>query len=338
MKPSFDVIVVGGGPAGLSGALLLARSRRSVLVVEHGDPRNAPAHAVHNFLSRDGAAPGELLEIGRDEVRRYGAEIWNGRVTSAQRRGDGFSSGFSDGFSVRLDDARTAHGRRLLVTTGLTDQLPDVAGVRERWGRDVLHCPYCHGWEVRDQTLGVLASGPAAVHMALLFRQLTSDVVFLSHTAPALSAEHVAQFAARNIRVVEGRVASLDVRDDRLQGVQLVDGTRVTGQALVVTPRYVARAELLADLGLKPVEHPYGLGEAISADATGGTHVPGVWVAGNVADVGAGVAVSAASGTTAAAQINADLVAEDTQRALSAAPDGRSHTMRDVVVSARRER
>src|SRR5262249_40863651 len=160
---------------------------------------------------------------------------------------------------------------RLLVTSGLVDQLPDVPGVRERWGRDVLHCPYCHGWEVRDQTVGVLATGPAAVHMALLFRQLTSKVVYLAHTAPALSAEQAARFAAGGIRIVDGRVVSLRVRDDRLAGVELANGARVDCQALVVTPRFVASASPLVGLGLKPVEHPFGFGEAIVSDAVGRT-------------------------------------------------------------------
>ncbi len=307
---TFDVIVVGGGPAGLSGAVLLARSRRSVLVIDAGEPRNAPAHGVHNFLSREGVPPGELLTLGRDEVRSYGGEIWNGRVTSARRLAD------EQGFTISLDDGRTARSRRLLVTTGLTDQLPDVPGVRERWGRDVLHCPYCHGWEVRDQTVGVLATGPAAAHMALLFRQLTSRVIVFRHTAPPLSTEQAAQFMARGIRVVEGSVKSLAVRDDRLVGVQLEDGTHVDCQALVVTPRFVASAEVLVGLGLQPVEHPFGFGEAIFADATGRTELPGTWVAGNVTDLSGGVLVSAAGGTTAAAQINADLVAEDTRLAM----------------------
>jgi thioredoxin reductase/SAM-dependent methyltransferase len=306
----FDVVVIGGGPAGLSGAVLLARSLRSVLVIDAGEPRNASAHAVHNFLSHEGVAPGELLALGRDEVRSYGGEIWSGRVVAARRYDDDL------GFSVSLEDGRTARGRRLLVTTGLTDQLPDVPGVRERWGRDVLHCPYCHGWEVRDQTVGVLATGPAAVHMALLFRQLTARVVYFAHTAPALSPDQAAQFAARGIRVAEGSVASLEVRDDQLAGVELASGTRVGCQALVVTPRYVARAELLVGLGLKPEEHPSGFGEAIAADAVGRTEVPGVWVAGNVTDISAGVLVSAAGGTTAASQINAELVAEDTRLAM----------------------
>jgi thioredoxin reductase len=312
MTKFFDVVVIGGGPAGLSGAVVLSRSRRSVLVIDAGEPRNAPAHGVHNFLSQDGMPPAELLERGRHEVRRYGGEIWSGRVVSAARA--------ADGFAVCLADGRQVRARRLLVATGLVDELPDVPGVRERWGRDVLHCPYCHGWEVRDQTIGILATDPRAMHMALLFRQLTRDVVFVQHAAEPLAAEQAQQLAALDIRVVSGPVASLEVEDDQLQGIRLVDGTLVACQAVVVTPKFVAAADVLAGLGLSATPHPMGMGAAVAADATTGrTEIPGVWVAGNVTDLGGTVIASAAAGTLAGAQINADLVSEDAHRALEAA-------------------
>jgi thioredoxin reductase len=307
MTTTYDVIVIGGGPAGLSGALVVARSRRSVLVIDSGEPRNTPAAGVHNYLGHDGINPLQLLELGRAEVRGYGAHVVEGRVTSAVRDGDAVS--------VHLADGRAFAARRLLVTTGLVDELPDVPGVRERWGRDVLHCPYCHGWEVRDQAIGVLATRPAAFHMALLFRQLSSDVVLFAHTAPPLSTEEREELAARDIRIVQGEVVALEIVEDRLSGVRLVDGSVVPRQAVVVTPRFVARSDVLASLGLHPKPHPMGLGESIAADATGKTSAAGVWVAGNVSDLSAGVMVAAASGVAAAAAINADLVAEDTRLA-----------------------
>jgi thioredoxin reductase len=307
---TYDVVVVGGGAAGLSGALLLARSRRSVLVIDGGEPRNAPAAAAHGFLSRDGINPLEMLELGRAEVRGYGGQLMEGRVSSVAHN--------EAGFTVTLDDDRVVSARRLLVTTGLVDELPDVPGVRERWGRDVLHCPYCHGWEVRDQAVGVLASGPRAVHVALLFRQLTSDVVLFTHTGPALSDAEAEQLAARDIRVVASVVDSLEVVDDRLTGVRLRSGGIVARQALVVMPRLMARSQVLASLGLHATAHPLGIGAFVAADAMGLTDVPGVWVAGNVTDLTAQVVSAAARGAFAGAAINADLVAEDTRRAVRA--------------------
>ena len=284
-----------------------------MLVLDAGAPRNAPAAGVHGLLARDGIRPAELLERGRAEVRGYGGQVVAGEVTTATRDPEGDAGGFT----VTLADGRNFRGRRLLVTTGLVDELPEVPGLRARWGRDVLHCPYCHGWEVRDQAIGVLATGPRAVHQALLFRQWSAEVTFLSHTMAPPAGEEAEQLAARGIGVVEGEVASLEVVQDRLVGVRLADGTVVGLQALAVSPWMVARAGFLAALGLRPARHPSGLGEHIPSDATGRTEVPGLWVAGNVTDLAAQVGAAAAGGAAAAAQINADLVAEDTRRAVA---------------------
>jgi thioredoxin reductase len=313
IEDGYDVVVVGGGAAGLNGALMLARSRRSVLVIDAGAPRNAPAAGVHGLLARDGTPPATLLADGRAEVRRYGGEVVTGEVMTVRKDAEVFVVAMADGRSVRA--------RRLLVTTGLVDELPNVAGLEERWGRDVLHCPYCHGWEVRDQAIGVLASGPMSVHQALLFRQLSADVTYFSHTMPPLTEEQAEQLAARGIGVVDGPVTAVETVADRLAGVRLADGTFIARDALVVAPLMVARAGFLAELGLLPAAHPAGVGEHIRADPTGRTDVPGVWVAGNVTDPVAQVGAAAAAGAGAGAQINADLVAEETRRAVAAYRD-----------------
>jgi thioredoxin reductase (NADPH) len=318
LDAAYDVVVIGGGAAGLSGALALARARRSVLVVDAGAPRNAPAGHVHNYLGREGTPPGELLAAGRAEVAGYDGEVVSGAVTTVEPLGDQEGRG---GFRVALADGRVVLSRRLLVTTGLVDELPDVPGVAERWGRDVLHCPYCHGWEVRDQAIGILGTGPMTVHGALLWRQLSADVVLFQHTAPALSAEQAEQLAARGVTVIDGEVSGLAVRDDRLTGVRLRSGEVVPRQAVVVAPRFGARADVLKALGLATADREIGgyvIASYVPADATGATAVPGVWVAGNVADPVAQVISAAAAGLQAGAQINADLVAEETARAVAA--------------------
>jgi thioredoxin reductase len=308
-EDEYDVVVIGGGAAGLNGALMLARARRRVLVIDAGTPRNAPAAAVHGLLGRDGMAPGELLERGRDEVRRYGGQLTRGEVAAAARA-DG-------GFAVTLADGRGARARRLLVATGLADELPDVPGLRGRWGRDVVHCPYCHGWEVRDRAIGVLASGPRSVHQALLFRQLSDDVLYFSN-GTSLTGPEAEQLAARGIRVVDGEVAALEIVADRITGIRLRDGTVEPREVVAIAPRMVARAGVLASLGLRPAEHPSGAGLWVPADPTGRTEVPGVWVAGNVTDLGAQVGAAAAAGAMAGAVINADLVEEETREAVAA--------------------
>ncbi|WP_231509685.1 NAD(P)/FAD-dependent oxidoreductase [Streptosporangium roseum] len=314
LRNGYDVVVVGGGAAGLSGALMLARARRSVVVIDAGAPRNAPAAGVHGLLAREGIRPAELLERGRAEVRGYGGHVVPGEVGAVAREDDGEDIGFA----VTLADGRTVRARRLLVATGVADELPDIPGLRARWGRDVLHCPYCHGWEVRDQAIGVLAGGPLAVHQALLFRQWSADVTLLSHTMAPPTGQEAEQLAARGVSVVDGEVASLEIVEDRLVGVRLSNGTLVSRQALVVAPRMVARAGFLAELGLRPAEHPGGVGEHIPSDAAGRTDVPGVWIAGNVTDLVAQVGSAAAAAAAAAVQINADLVAEDTRQAVAA--------------------
>jgi thioredoxin reductase len=309
MTNEFDVVIVGGGVAGLGAALTLVRGRRSVLVIDSGRPRNAPAGHTHGFLTRDGVPPLELQRIGRLEVQGYGGEVVGGQVASVTRH-DG-------GLRVELDDGTVRLARRVLIATGLADELPDVAGLKQRWGRDVVHCPYCFGWEMRDRALGVLATSPHSVNQALLWRQWSSNVTFLRHTAE-LSDEQRGQLAAWNIPVVDGEVAGLEVGNDRLRGVRLRSGQVVELDGLVVGPRMRAHHFVLADLDVTVVEHPNGIGQQVQADA-GGKAAPGVWVAGNVADVTLGVLQSAASGVTAAVSLNADLIAEDTSRALAPA-------------------
>lgn len=227
----YDVAVIGGGAAGLSAALVLARARRAVLVVDAGAPRNAPAAHMHGYLSRDGLPPAELLAIGGNEVKGYGGEILAGTVTDLVPDGRG-------GFRVLLDGGPPISARRLLVTTGLRDELPDIPGLRERWARDVLHCPYCHGHEVRDRRLGVVGGTPGAVRYAQIVRQWTRDLVYF--TPPdTLTTDERTQLAARTVGVVEGTIARLVVDDDELRGVRLDGGRVVSRDVLFVPPRFV---------------------------------------------------------------------------------------------------
>ena len=250
------------------------------------------------------------------------------------RRLDGPLEGASGGFALELADGWTVQARRVLVATGLVDELPDLPGLVERWGRDVLHCPYCHGWEVRDQQVAVLGTNAAAVHVALLWRQWSDRVTLLQHTAGPMTDEQREQLAARRVTVVPGEVAGLMVRDDQLIGVRMQGGRTVHCQALVIGTRLTARVGGLAGLGLQAEEVRMGelvLGSRIPTEPAGATSVPGVWVAGNAGDVMAQVVTSAAAGLAAAAAINADLIAEDTARALRA---HRAHARAQQQLSA----
>jgi thioredoxin reductase len=310
-----DAVVIGGGAAGLNGALMLARSRRSVVVIDSGTPRNAPAEGVHGLLGLDGTPPAELLERGRSEVRGYGGTVLSGEVIKAAP-----AEPSADGdprFTVTLADGATLHGRRLLVATGLRDVLPDVPGLAEHWGRGVVHCPYCHGWEVRDEPIGVLATGPMSVHQALLFRQLTDDLVYFTR-GTTLDDDVRARLAARGIRVVDTPVAQVVASDDGgIAGVRLDDGQVVARRVLAVSTTMLPRVEGLEDLGLPLQDLPNGMGRHVVTGMAGSTEVPGVWVAGNTADPSAQVGASAAAGALAGAHINADLVTADTTAALA---------------------
>lgn len=311
---NFEVVIVGGGAAGLSAALVLGRARRHVVVIDAGRPRNAPAANMHGYLSRDGMPPSELLATGRAEVRSYGVEIVDATVDAME------PSNTADPedrpFAVRLSGGTELTARRVLVTTGLVDEIPDLPGVRERWGKDLLHCPYCHGWEVRDQPLGVLGTITGSVDHALLVRQWSDDVVFFTH-AYELDAVERAQLDARGVQVVPGPVSRLLVQDDRLSGVELADGRVVERSAVFVRPGLQPHPDgLLAGLGCEIGDHGF-----VVTDPTGRTSNPGVWAAGNAADPRAQVITAAGAGSAAAIAINADLVRSDVRCAIDARAD-----------------
>ncbi|MFD1151117.1 NAD(P)/FAD-dependent oxidoreductase [Saccharothrix hoggarensis] len=302
-----DVVVVGGGAAGLSAALVLARARRKVVVVDAGEPRNAPARHLHGFLSRDGMAPGGLLDVGRDEVTRYGGVVAPDRVAGVDRDG-------GHGFVVRLEDGPDLVTRAVLVATGLRDELPDLPGVRERWGVDVLHCPYCHGHEVRDTPIAVVGgeNRPFTVHQAALVRQWSDDVVFFPHRITLDDAERE-RFAARGVEVVDGDVARIVVRDDRVRGVELADGRVVPRSAVFVGPRFTPADGLLTALGCETGDNGW-----VVTDPTGRTSVPGVWAAGNVVDSPAQLISAAGAASKAAIALNHHLLELDVEDAVAA--------------------
>ncbi|WP_235529919.1 NAD(P)/FAD-dependent oxidoreductase [Nocardioides sp. Root151] len=298
--------VVGGGAAGLSAALVLTRARRRVAVVDAGEPRNAPAAHMQGFLGSDGLPPVELLSAGREEVTGYGGDLIRDRVTDIAVIGrKSAANGHRRWFDVRLEGGSTLRTRRVLVTTGLRDEIPDIPGVRERWGRDLLHCPYCHGWEVRDQPLGVLGGTTESVAHAHLIREWSADVVFFANGS-ALSVDQREQFVARAIGIVDEPVTRLVVENDQLTGVELESGHVVRRAAVFVRPHFLPNDDLLVSLGCATHDNGW-----VATDATGRTSVSGVWAAGNAVNPRAQVITAAGEGSTAAIAINNDLVDED---------------------------
>ncbi|MGW8632736.1 NAD(P)/FAD-dependent oxidoreductase [Streptomyces sp. NPDC055793] len=296
---TYDVVVVGGGAAGLSAALVLGRSRLRALVVDAGEPRNTPSDHMQGYLTRDGMPPAEFLALGREEVAGYGVELLRDRAVDVSRDGD---------FAVRLAGGDTVRARRLIVTTGLRDELPAVSGVAERFGRDVLHCPFCHGWEVRDGHFGVLATSPLSVHQALMVSGWSDDVTLFLHTVAEeeLTDDDLRRLAAAGVKVVPGEVAALRIEDDRLTGVRLADGSAHDRSVVFVAPRAVPQTGLMEQLGAELQETPFGAYPVV--DPTGRTSVPGVWTAGNAMGFGEQVVHAASGGYRAAAAIVGDLI------------------------------
>lgn len=287
----YDVVIVGGGPAGLSAALVLGRARRRVAVVDAGEPRNATAHESHGFLTRDGIPPDELLRLGRAEVTGYGVTVLDDRVVSAK-----------PGFEVTLESGTVLQARKLLVTAGVRDELPDVPGVAELWGDQVHFCPYCHGYEVRDDRVGVVAAGPLGVVKAIMLREWAPDVVLFPGDY-RLTDDEAAQLDTRGIGVEPGKVTRLVVAAGRLTGVELADGRTVGRTAVFVNPVFVAKDALLRDLGCALTDQGW-----VTTDADGRTSVEGVWAAGNVVDPRAQLITSAGAGAATAIQLNHDLI------------------------------
>ncbi|MEV8558485.1 NAD(P)/FAD-dependent oxidoreductase [Streptomyces sp. NPDC051917] len=298
----YEAVVVGGGAAGLSAALVLGRARRRTLVVDAGEPRNTPSAHMQGYLSRDGMSPAEFLAIGCEEIARYGVELVRDRVVDAAKDED---------FTVVLASGGTVRARQLVIATGLKDELPEVPGLAERFGRDVVHCPYCHGWEARDLPTGVRATSPLSVHQALMVTQWSKDVRLFLHEVdePELTDDDLRRLAAAGVAVVPGKVAGLLVAEDRLTGIRLEDGTVHDREVLYAAPRAVPNNELLVRLGAELRETPFGAYPVI--DERGLTSVPGLWAAGNASGFAEQVINAASRGYRAGAAINGELLMAD---------------------------
>ena len=306
---SRDVVVIGAGPAGLSAALVLGRARRSVTVVDAGSPRNACSAALHGFLTRDGAAPGDFLATARREVSGYGVELVADEVSAVV-----VEDAAAPTLRVELAGGRHLLARRVVVASGIVDELPDVPGLAERWGDDVLHCPYCHGYEVRDRPLLVLAgTTEGAVHQALLLRQWSQDVTVVVHDAGPVDDDDATLLAARGVRVLPGRAREVVDGAEGAVAVVLDDGARVEAGAVFVAPRFRLNSAALAGLDARTVTSD--MGTALETDDEGRTSVPGVWAAGNVVDLSCQVLGAAELGSRAAIGINGELALVDARAA-----------------------
>ncbi|WBB53667.1 FAD-dependent oxidoreductase [Verrucosispora sp. WMMD573] len=299
-----DVAVIGGSAAGLAAALQLARQRRSVIVVDDGTPRNAPAAHMHGYLGREGTPPEAMRTIGRAEVRSYGGNVLTGRVLAVRNEDDGFHLALSGGHGLVA--------RRVLAATGIVDELPDIEGLAERWGRQVINCPFCHGWEVRDLRVVQIVTAAMGLHPTPLMRHLTDQLTVVLHGATGIEPAAVQALVAAGVPVVEGAVRRVaNAGPDGSLVVELADGRSLPADAILAGARFRPRVEMLAGLGIDTAAHPSGLGQLVKVDSTGRTSVEGVFAAGNLTDPSAQVLPAAANGSWVGAQIAFSLAAED---------------------------
>lgn len=309
---SWDVIIAGGGSAGLSAALMLGRMRRRVLVVDGGEPRNRFAGHMHGVLGRDHTSPLDLLAAGRAELGRYETvAIQQGEVADASPLEGGR-------FRVTLADGEQHEAKRMLLATGLRDELPDVPVLAEQWGRGAFLCPYCDGWEHRDRRIAVIATTPLYLHATQILRQLSPDVTFFAHGFEP-EQEARAGLEARGITVEERAIDAI-VTDEQgaLRGIRFTDGAEVPADVIFVSPTPVPNDAALRALGAEFATGPDGV-DWVQVDPMGRTSVPGVWAAGNLTDGRSSVPYAMSAGSMAGAAINGDLVAAEVGAALAAA-------------------
>lgn len=299
----WECLVIGGGAAGLSAALVLGRARKRTLVIDAGRQSNRAAHGIGGLLGHDGRPPAELYELGRKELERYpSVEVRSGEVRIAKRCGTGFQVELADGTRERV--------KRVLLAMGMDYRPPELPGLEEIWGTSVFHCPFCHGWEVRDQPLAVLAEGERAVHMATLMRGWSDDVVLLTGGSGGLDAEHRAGLSGAGVTVDDRQVAGLASERGELTAVVFADGSRLPRRGLLVSTTLHQRTDLAAQLGVKfTVAGPVSV-DAIEVDAMSQTSVPGVFAAGDVCAQMPQVAAAVSAGSLAAVSVVQSLMEE----------------------------
>jgi thioredoxin reductase len=294
---AYDVVIAGGGPAGLSAALVLGRCRRRVLVCDAGQPRNAASSGLHGYLTRDGILPGDLLRIGREEAARYGVEFRRAVVAEARAE--------EGGFVITLEGGEIIHSRKLLLATGVRDNPPEVEGIERFYGRSVFHCPYCDGWEMRDQPLAAYGRGAPGAGLSISLLTWTSDVALCTDGPPRLSRADRSRLDERGIPVISKRIARFEGRGDVLDCIVFEDGDILHRRGVFFAARQDQQCNLAESFGCE-----FNSKGTVRTDHRGATHIPGLYCAGDASFDVQFVIVAAAEGAKAAVAINMALQAE----------------------------
>lgn len=315
----FDTIIVGGGSSGLSAALVLGRSLKSVLVIDSGNPRNAVSHSANGFLSRDGIAPLELLQISRAQLAKYdNVKFHSGTVIDAQHLDRTSSKTKRSQFEVMLDNGDRFESRKLLLATGVKDVLPAIAGFAELWGTGVFHCPYCHGWEVRDRPLAIYGTGATAIEQAMMLTGWSRDLILFSDGDAQLDNEQRQKLNRWGIELCEEKIVRLQKENGALTGIVLANGNVIRRDGIFVHSRLQPHSDLAKQLGCEFTENSFGIFTNIFiADSTvrvgedKQTSVPGLYAVGDASSLLSQIVIAAAAGAIAAASINRALIEEN---------------------------
>lgn len=292
----YDVAILGGGPAGLQCALLLARARRRVAVYDRGEPRNAPAREAHGFFTRDGIVPEDLLKQGREQLLRY---------DTATFRSIGIDDAIAvdDGFELVLDDAERVRAHKLVIATGMRDRLPSIEGLEACWGRSAFVCPYCDGWEVRDRPIAVWGNTRSGVSLAQELYQWSRDLVVCSGASTPIGESERAWLRDEGVRLKEGGISRLIETDGMLRAIEFEDGERVDREALFLSVTLAQCCDLAENLGCRLTERGH-----IDVDVEYRTSVPGAYAVGDAVTHMHQIVFAAASGARAAIALNTELL------------------------------
>ncbi len=295
----FDAIIVGGGPAGLSAALILGRCRRNVLVCDSGEYRNAAAHALHGFLTRDGIEPAELRQVARDELRRYETvEIWDVEVSDARR--------VNNHFKVTLNNEVRVASRKLLLATGVVDDVPEIEGITSLYGRSVFHCPYCDGWEIRDEPIAIYGRGERGYGLSVELTLWSRDLVLCTDGPSEIDDEKRERLTRNGIPIREERIERLEGTDGILERIVFAGGASIARRAMFFTTGQSQQSALATTLGCNVNEKG-----TVMTGKYETTHLRGLFVAGDASRAVQWVVVAAAEGAEAAFAINSDLLKDD---------------------------
>jgi thioredoxin reductase len=300
MPKTFDVVIVGAGPAGLSAGLILGRCRRSVLICDTGNPRNAASHSLNGYLTRDGIPPREFLALGRKELGPYETvQLRDISATAAACDESGV-------FHVTLGDGQVVTSRKLLIATGVCDNVPEIDGIGAMYGRSVFHCPYCDGWELRDQPIAIYGRGHRGLGLSLELTAWSRDLVLCTDGPSDIDAEGSARLERNGVKLREERIASLEGRDGILERIIFQTGSPLPRRAMFFTTGQFQRSALAISLGCEINEKG-----TVRTGRYESTHLAGLYVAGDASRAVQWVIVAAAEGAEAAFAINTDLTRED---------------------------